>query len=260
MPFIRINDVDKTYENGFQALKNLNLDIKQGSFTVILGPSGAGKSTMLRIINGLETHTSGHVRVAGLDVNKKNLRAVRERVAMVFQHFNLVSRLSVMTNVLTGRLAKRHSLLSLLYLFPKEDYAIAEKALARVGLDQRVWHRADKLSGGQQQRVGIARALAQEPLAIIADEPVASLDPVISKEILSLLRDICRDLNITVVASLHQVDFAREYADRIIGMNNGKIVFDGKPEALTRKDESIIYQNASVEVSCDAESLALAHA
>ena len=259
MPFISINNIDKRYDNGFKAIENLNLEIKQGSFTVILGPSGAGKSTMLRMINGLETHTSGSLRVADLEVNKKNLRSVRERVAMVFQHFNLVSRLSVMTNVLTGRLAKRHPLLSLIYLFPKEDYVIAQKALARVGLKKKVWNRADKLSGGQQQRVGIARALAQEPLAILADEPVASLDPVISQEILSLLRDICREMNITVVASLHQVDFAREYADRIIGMNAGRIVFDGKPEELTRAEEERIYRNNTVEVSEHAE-MALAHA
>lgn len=259
MAFISINSLDKTYDNGFQALKDLSLDIEQGSFTVILGPSGAGKSTLLRAINGLETATSGTVCVSDLLVNKQNLRSVREHVAMVFQQFNLVSRLSVMTNVLTGRLAKRHFLLSLLYLFPKEDYAIALKALARVGLDQRVWDRADKLSGGQQQRVGIARALAQEPMAIIADEPVASLDPVSSKEILTLLRDICRETNITVVASLHQVDFAREYADRIIGMNAGRIVFDGPPGDLTRNQEKRIYQNEVMEVEEDAE-MALAYA
>jgi len=260
MPYIRINNIDKIYSNGFHALKNLSLDIKQGSFTVVLGPSGAGKSTMLRVINGLETYSSGSVRVADLEVNEKNLCSVREKVAMVFQHFNLVNRLSVMTNVLTGRLAKRHPLLSLLYLFPKEDYAIAEKALARVGLAERVWHRADKLSGGQQQRVGIARALAQEPSAIIADEPVASLDPVTSKEILNLLRDICHEMDITIVASLHQMDFAREYADRIIGMNDGRVVFDGTPDELTRVEEARIYQNVSVEISDDVETLALAYA
>ncbi|RLL52720.1 phosphonate ABC transporter ATP-binding protein [Mariprofundus sp. EBB-1] len=259
MASIKINSLAKTYDNGFQALQCLSLDIDPGSFTVILGPSGAGKSTLLRTINGLETATSGTVCVSNLQVNKQNLKSIREHVAMVFQQFNLVSRLSVMTNVLTGRLAKRHSLLSLLYLFPKEDYAIALKALERVGLEEKVWHRADKLSGGQQQRVGIARALAQEPLAIIADEPVASLDPRSSKEVLTLLRDICREMNITVVASLHQVDFAREYADRIIGMNAGRIVFDGPPSAFTSSQEISLYQHETMEVKEDAK-MALAYA
>jgi len=258
LPFISINRLDKIYDNGFQALHHLNLDIEAGSFTVILGASGAGKSTLLRTINGLEVATAGTVHVGKLQLNKTNLKAVRESVAMVFQQFNLVNRLNVMTNVLTGRLAKRNFLLSLLYLFPKEDYAIARKALSRVGLAEKAWHRADKLSGGQQQRVGIARALAQEPLAIIADEPVASLDPVSSKEILTLLRDICREMNITVVASLHQVDFAREYADRIIGMHAGRIVFDGSPSDLTREQEQHIYQNKTTEVKNDAE-MALAY-
>jgi phosphonate transport system ATP-binding protein len=180
-------------------------------------------------------------------VSLKKLRKIRSNVAMVFQQFNLVNRLSVMTNVLTGRLSYRSWLGSMLYLFRNEDIEIAKDALHRVDLIDKAWERADKLSGGQQQRVGIARALAQQPKVILADEPVASLDPVSSEEIMGLLREICDRDGITVIVNLHQVELARRFADRIIGMSSGKIVFDGCTQQMTQSTLRTIYQREGIE-------------
>ncbi|MBN2856452.1 MAG: phosphonate ABC transporter ATP-binding protein [Halothiobacillaceae bacterium] len=237
-----MNNVVKTYPNGTAAVKGISLTIEPGSFTVILGPSGAGKSTLLRMMNGLETPTSGTVSVLETPLNRKTLRQVRRSICMVFQQFNLVGRLNVMTNVLTGRLAYRSWFGSLLHLFRQEDFDIAREALARVNLSDKAWIRADQLSGGQQQRVGIARALAQKPSVILADEPVASLDPLTSTEVLDLLKSICTSDNIAVVANLHQVEYTRQYADRIIGINGGKIIFDGPPTALTDEVIEALYR------------------
>ena len=259
MSTISIESVTKRFPNGFEALKGISTDIAAGSFTVILGPSGAGKSTLLRLLNGLETPTGGSVRIAGETLEKATLRKLRSSVAMVFQQFNLVERLSVVTNVLTGRLAHRSWVGSVFYLFRNEDMDIAQEALARVGLTDKAWSRADKLSGGQQQRVGIARALAQQPKVILADEPVASLDPVASEEIMGLLREICDRDGITVVVNLHQVDLARRFADRIIGMNSGKIVFDGSPKHMTQSVMRTIYQREDIEDD-NSLDLALAYA
>ncbi len=247
MSAISIKSVSKRFPNGFLALKGVDAEIKRGSFTVILGPSGAGKSTLLRLMNGLETPTTGAVRIGGDVVDGQKMRSIRSKVAMVFQQFNLVDRLSVVTNVLTGRLAHRSWVGSVFYLFRKDDMQIAQEALARVALLDKAWSRADKLSGGQQQRVGIARALAQRPEVILADEPVASLDPVSSEEIMALLREICDRDGITVVVNLHQVELARRFADRIIGMNSGEIVFDGSPEQMTQAALRTIYQRESID-------------
>ena len=259
MSDISIQAVTKRFPNGFEALKGINVEIKPGSFTVILGPSGAGKSTLLRLMNGLETPTSGSLRIGGEVVNGKQLRRIRSKVAMVFQQFNLVDRLSVVTNVLTGRLAHRSWVGSLFYLFRHEDMSIAQEALSRVALTDKAWNRADKLSGGQQQRVGIARALAQHPKVILADEPVASLDPVSSEEIMTLLRDICDRDGITVVVNLHQVELARRFADRIIGMNSGRIVFDGSAQQMTATVLRTIYQREGIE-NDNSLDMALAYA
>jgi phosphonate transport system ATP-binding protein len=174
---------------------------------------------------------------------------------MVFQHFNLVDRLSVMTNVLVGRLKHRSWLGSLLYLFRREDLTIAHEALDRVGLVDKCWERADKLSGGQQQRVGIARALAQRPKVILADEPVASLDPVSSEEIMCLLHEICRRDGITLLVNLHQVELARRFADRIVGLNDGKVVFDGSPAQLDKNALFKIYQREGQDHDEQLESV-----
>ena len=259
MSTISIESVSKRFPNGFEALKGINAKIKSGSFTVVLGPSGAGKSTLLRLINGLETPTTGDIRIGDESVKGRKLRHIRSRVAMVFQQFNLVDRLSVVTNVLTGRLAHRSWVGSVFYLFHKKDMGIAQEALSRVGLTDKAWSRADKLSGGQQQRVGIARALAQQPKVILADEPVASLDPVASEEIMGLLREICDRDGITVVVNLHQVELARRFADRIIGMNSGKIVFDGSPEQMTPFMLRTIYQREGIEDDTSLD-MALAYA
>ncbi|MDR0997272.1 MAG: phosphonate ABC transporter ATP-binding protein [Zoogloeaceae bacterium] len=244
MANVSIGHVEKRFGNGFQALKGVSAEIESGSFTVVLGPSGAGKSTLLRLVNGLETPSAGQVAVAGRPVTPRNLRAIRGEVGMVFQHFNLVDRLSVMTNVLVGRLRAASWLASLLYLFRREDMEIAHHALARVGLVDKSWERACRLSGGQQQRVGIARALAQRPRVILADEPVASLDPATSEEIMQLLREICRRDGITLLVNLHQVDLARRFADRILGLNAGQLVFDGSPAELDAAALERIYRRA----------------
>jgi len=259
MSAISLQSITKRFPNGFEALKGIDAEIQAGSFTVILGPSGAGKSTLLRLMNGLETPTTGEVRIGGERVCKEKLRHIRSNVAMVFQQFNLVERLSVVTNVLTGRLAHRSWLGSVFYLFRAEDLEIAREALSRVGLTEKAWERADKLSGGQQQRVGIARALTQQPKIILADEPVASLDPVTSEEIMTLLREICDRDGITVVVNLHQVDLARRFADHVIGMNSGKIVFDGHPDQLEHSVLRTIYQRQGIEDDKSFD-LALAHA
>jgi phosphonate transport system ATP-binding protein len=242
MARIELSQVSKQYPNGFLALHPCSLVVEAGEFIAVMGPSGAGKSTLIRTINGLEPVSDGQVRVGDQPLTRRSARAIRARVGMVFQQFNLVDRLSVMTNVLTGRLAHRSWLGSVFYLFRREDIDIAHQALARVGLTNKAWQRADKLSGGQQQRVGIARALAQRPHVILADEPVASLDPVTAEEIMALLREINRSDGITVLVNLHQVDIIRRYADRVIGMNAGRVVFDGSPERLDDATLAAIYQ------------------
>ncbi len=241
MASISLQGVTKKFGNGFQALHGISVDFAPGSMTAIIGPSGAGKSTMLRMINGLEKPTSGEVKVADRVVNRFNLREVRGEVGIIFQQYNLVNRLSVMTNALTGRLKYRSWVGSMLYLFRKNDMDHAFAALDRVGLLDRAWDRADRLSGGQQQRVGIARALAQQPRVLLADEPVASLDPVTSDEIMQLLREICNHDGITVIVNLHQVDLAKRFASRVIGLNAGQIVFDGHPNELDQRILDQIY-------------------
>jgi len=253
MAYISLTAVHKTYPNGYCALKNITLDIEAGQFIAVLGPSGAGKSTLLRAMNALDPATQGEIRIDGVVLSKKNYRQMRAHIGMVFQQFNLVDRLNVMTNVLVGRLAERGWLNSLFYLFPKTDYQIAEAALREVDLLDKAWSRADKLSGGQQQRVGIARALAQQPKLILADEPIASLDPKASEEVLKLLRKICSEKGITVIVNLHQVEYARQYADRIIALNAGSLVFDGSPEQLTKAKQAEIYGTTYEETSHDAE-------
>lgn len=232
MAIIKLNHVNKIYLNGCLALDTIDLHIKAGQFVAVIGPSGSGKTTLIRLMNGLEKATTGCVIVDNLKVCKHHLRKIRSRVGMVFQHFNLVDQLNVMTNVLSGRLAMRHWLPSMFYLFHKTDYAAATEALRRVELLGKAWTRADMLSGGQQQRVGVARALAQGPKVILADEPVASLDPVTGRSIIKLLKDISLRDGITIVANLHQVKIVKQFADRVIGLHSGRIVFDEPPNRL----------------------------
>jgi phosphonate transport system ATP-binding protein len=241
---IEFKNVSKTFPNGVQALKNINLTIKDGEFVVIVGLSGAGKSTLLRCINRLVDPTGGSIMVGGQDVTKltdSQLRSWRTNVGMIFQSHNLVKRSSVIRNVLSGRLGHTGTLQSLLGLFSRADVALALRCLDRVNIAEKAWDRADQLSGGQQQRVSIARALCQQPKLILADEPVASLDPPTSHAVMRDLKRINREDKVTTLVNLHFIDMASEYADRIIGMRSGEIVFDGSAEGVTEKTFEEIY-------------------
>lgn len=227
---IVFDEVSVVYPNGSRGLDRVSLTISAGEFVVVVGLSGAGKSTLVRTINGLVPVTAGKLSVAGTEVTSlrgRRLRRLRAEIGMIFQGFNLVTRRSVMSNVLTGRLHAQSWGRSLLGLHTKADKEIAFEALERVGIVEKAWVRASELSGGQQQRVAIARALAQQPSVMLADEPVASLDPPTADRVMRDLRQINRDLGITTVVNLHFLDLARRYADRIIGMRAGEVVFDG---------------------------------
>ncbi|MFC7288792.1 phosphonate ABC transporter ATP-binding protein [Herminiimonas glaciei] len=241
---IKIRSLTKQYGKNV-VLRGIDLDVVPGEFLVVLGPSGAGKSTLLRCINGLITPSGGELSVAGFDAtntaSRRNLRGLRQQVAMIFQHHNVVPRLSVLKNVLTGRLGQVSTLSSLLQLFSRQDVALAMDCLRRVELEHKAGERTDALSGGQRQRVGIARALAQRPKVILADEPIASLDPKTARLVLQYLRDACRELGITVICNLHQVEHAREFGDRIVGLAGGKLVFDGRSNELRDSHINLIY-------------------
>jgi phosphonate transport system ATP-binding protein len=235
-PMISVRGLSKTYPGAAApALNNISIDVPAGEFLVILGPSGAGKSTLLRCINRLVDPSAGQVLHNGIEItgHSGDLRAIRRQFGMVFQQFNLVKRLSVLTNVLTGRLGYRSMWRSLAFSFPESDKRIAIECLARVNMDHKAFQRADTLSGGEQQRVAIARALAQQPKVILADEPVASLDPKIARQVLGYLRQAARELGITVLCNLHQVDYAKEFSDRVVGMSKGSVVFEGSAAELT---------------------------
>lgn len=239
---IEVRDLAKRYGT-VTALDGVSLNVAAGELVVVLGPSGAGKSTLLRCINRLVAPDAGEVRVAGrtVGVGRAQLRDVRRDIGMIFQDHNLVPRLSVMKNVLTGRLASMPLVPSLFQIFPTADMALAFDCLARVDLRDRAWDRADRLSGGQQQRIGIARALAQQPKAILADEPVASLDPKTARVILTDLRRAAHELDIAVLCNLHQVELAREFADRVVGIAWGRVVFEGTPGDLSTAALASIY-------------------
>ncbi|WP_110971600.1 phosphonate ABC transporter ATP-binding protein [Pseudomonas huaxiensis] len=229
---IRVEQLTKDYADN-PVLRGIDLEVRAGEFVVILGQSGAGKSTLLRCMNRLAKADSGQLEVAGVNAMRgRDQRELRRRVAMIFQHHNVVPRLSVLKNVLTGRLGYTGTLTSLLQLFRREDVELARDCLRRVELEHKAGARTDSLSGGQMQRVGIARALAQRPKVILADEPVASLDPKTAHLVMHYLRDATRSLGITVVCNLHQVDLAREFGDRIVGLASGRMVFDGRPDEL----------------------------
>ena len=227
---IEFDDVSVTYRGGVKALRNVSLTIDDGEFVVVVGLSGAGKSTLLRALNGLVPATSGSIRFNGTEVvgaKGAELRKVRSQIGMIFQTFNLATRTTVMNNVLMGRLASVPTWRSTLGLWPAADKELAFQALERVGIVDKAYVRASNLSGGQQQRVGIARALAQEPSVMLADEPVAALDPVTSHQVMGDLQRINRDLGITTLINLHFLDLARNYGKRLIGLREGQLVFDG---------------------------------
>jgi phosphonate transport system ATP-binding protein len=245
---IAFENTSKTWLDGTHALRALSLQIPRGQFCVILGPSGAGKSTLLRTVNGLTPPSGGRVLIDGQALTPHNQSRLRRRVAMVHQHFNLSPRLSVAANVLAGVLPTVPLWRALSGWFPAVQRAKACELLAQVGLAPgHLLRRAGDLSGGQQQRVGIARAFMMNPDVVLADEPVASLDPKVAQDILSLIRDAARQRGATVVCSLHQVDLARRFADRIVGMRDGAVVFDGPPEALSDECLHALYHGARWE-------------
>lgn len=233
---IEFKSVSKVYPNGTRGLNNVNLTIHKGEFVVIVGLSGAGKSTLLRSINRLHEITEGEILIDGKSITAakgKELRYIRRDIGMIFQNFNLVKRSTVLRNVLSGRVAYHSTLRTILGLFPKKDMDLAMDALERVNIKEKAYSRADELSGGQQQRVSIARALAQGAKIILADEPVASLDPLTTKQVMNDLKRINQELGITTVVNLHFVDLAKAYATRIIGIRAGNIVFDGPVSEAT---------------------------
>lgn len=241
---IEFRNVSKVYPNGTKGLNNINLKIQKGEFVVMVGLSGAGKSTLLRSVNRLHEITEGEIIIEGESITAakgKELRRMRRDIGMIFQSFNLVKRSIVLKNVLAGRIGYHSTLRTTLGLFPKEDVELAFQALKRVNILEKAYARADELSGGQQQRVSIARALAQEAKIILADEPVASLDPLTTKQVLNDLKKINEDFGITTIVNLHSIDLARQYATRIIGLHAGEIVFDGSVEEATDEKFAEIY-------------------
>ncbi len=246
-----IENITKVYENGFVALKGINLEIPDGQFVAIIGLSGSGKSTLLRCINRLIEPTSGRIIWNGVDVtaaSDEELRLIRRRIGMIFQQFNLVKRASVMNNVLSGRLGYVNPVYSLLNYFPGSEKSRAMAALARVGIADRAHNRAGMLSGGQQQRVGIARALMQEPELMLADEPVASLDPATSHSVMKYLQVLNKEDGISILCSLHFLSLARTYADRVIALKDGKLEFDGLPKDIDEERFRQIYGEEAVQV------------
>ncbi|MER3479337.1 MAG: phosphonate ABC transporter ATP-binding protein [Meiothermus sp.] len=245
---IEVKNVSQTFQTArgpFQALGGVSLSIPKGDFVAIIGRSGAGKSTFLRTLNGLLIPNRGQVVVGGTDITKlpkRELQKYRRTVGFIFQQFNLVTRLSVLDNVLHGRLGYLPTWRGLLGLYTERDYQIAREQIARVDLSAKETARVDSLSGGQMQRVAIARAMAQEPTLMLADEPAANLDPVLSEEVMRTLRRFNEADGVTVVINIHTLELARQYARRIVAFRRGRLVFDGTPADLTDELVDEIYE------------------
>lgn len=246
---LSVQHVSKQYTDGTKALNDVSFDIKQGEFVSIIGPSGAGKSTLLRTLNQLVIPTQGKIEFNGREVtnaSRRVIREVRREMGMIFQSFNLINRVSVLNNVLHGRLGYMSSIRGMFGIYSKADTENAWHLLERVGLAEHAYKRADELSGGQRQRVAIARALAQKPSLILADEPIASLDPASSETVMNYLFEICQQEGISCLVNLHQVDVAKQYATRIIGIQKGVKVFDNTPEQLTGVEFQKLYHGKIV--------------
>ena len=249
---LRVEHLNKVYPNGTLGLKDVSFSVQDGEFLAVIGLSGSGKSTLLRCINRLIEPTSGKIYWDDVDITAASgagLRQIRRQIGMVFQQFNLVKRSSVMTNVLSGRLGYVNPLLSVVNMFSADDRQRALNNLERLGLRDKAHVRADSLSGGQQQRVGIARALMQEPKLILADEPVASLDPVLAHSILKYLEQLHKEDGITVLCSLHFLDLVHRYATRAIALKDGQLVFEGLPKAIDDAQFKAIYGQEAERVS-----------
>ncbi|WP_083998291.1 phosphonate ABC transporter ATP-binding protein [Caryophanon tenue] len=234
---LQLTDVAKTYDKQTMILRNIDVALHKGEFVSIIGKSGAGKSTLLRCVNRMIEPTSGEIVFDGQNIThlkKKELRKQRAKIGMIFQHYNLVSRLTVFENVLHGRFGYKSTLQGVLGLYTEEEKQLALTILEKLGMQEHIYKRCDQLSGGQKQRVGIARALVQEPTLLLCDEPIASLDPNASKIIMDHLKEISQSMGITVLVNLHQVDVAMKYSDRIIGLSHGTKVFDDVPSRLSQ--------------------------
>jgi phosphonate transport system ATP-binding protein len=247
----------KIYPNGVKGLKDVNLKIEQGEFVAIIGLSGAGKSTLIRTINRMINITSGKVIVDGVNVmtlSGKTLRRFRRHIGMIFQSFNLVTRSTVIKNVLTSMVPDMNFFRVLLGIFTNKQEMAALKALDKVGILDKAYTRCDQLSGGQQQRVALARTLNQNPSIILADEPVAALDPVTANQVMSDFKRINKEMNITILINIHHVDLALDYADRVIGIRAGEIVYDGSVKDVTQDVLDIIYNGAPVPKAAEEQS------
>ena len=246
---LEFKSVQRIYPDGTRALDNISVSIQKGEFCVLLGPSGAGKSTLMSLVNGMVEATSGQVLIDKQTISRRNIKQLQRRVSMIHQQLHLVPRLSVLHNVLTGCLTQYSTFHALFKLFKTEDQRRACMLLEEVGLEeQHLYRRASELSGGQQQRVAIARAFMPGPEVVLADEPVASLDPKVSRSVLESLKEASRLHNATVLCSLHQVEYALEFADRIIALRKGRMVFDGSPSDISDKELQLIYdQNSPAE-------------
>ena len=232
---VRVEGVSKVFPNGIQALDDVSLEVHQGEFLVVIGLSGSGKSTLLRCINRLETPTTGRIWIAGREITSAEgaeLRRLRTEIGMIFQQFNLVKRHTVLSNVLSGSLGQTSLSSSLFMRFSDEERERGQACLDRVGLGDRGGSRADALSGGQQQRVAIARALMQQPQLILADEPVASLDPALRHSVMRHIEALNREEGMTVICTLHDIDLIERYASRVMALRDGKLVFEGQPESF----------------------------
>jgi phosphonate transport system ATP-binding protein len=252
---LEVRNLTKVYADGTVALRDVSFSVDDGEFLIVIGLSGAGKSTLLRCINRLIDPSEGQIIWDGIDITAADpteLREIRRQIGMIFQHFNLVKRSNVLTNVLAGRLGYVNPWRSLMHRFPAKDRQMAMQALERVGIADQAHKRADELSGGQQQRVGIARALMQQPRIILADEPVASLDPVLAHSILGDLEKLNRQDKITVICSLHYLDLIQRYGSRVIGLRDGELVYRGDREdirSMTDEEFKEIYGEEAVRVS-----------
>ena len=245
MALLEISNLRMVYSNGHEALRSVSMRAERGEIVAIIGRSGAGKSTLLRCIAGIQCSTSGTIMLDGADIvgaGEQQLRDLRRRVGFIWQEFNLVDRLSALTNVLTGRLGYNRGAGSLIGHFDRAHREIAVRNLERVGLYEKANQRADKLSGGEKQRVSIARAMSQEPTILLADEPVASLDPELAVQVMSDLARIAREDGVLTLINIHQVDLAREFADRVVGVARGEVVYDGPPIGLTEQILDQVYR------------------
>lgn len=246
MPILEVRDLTARYtKTGSEVLKGISFTVEPDDFYAIIGPSGAGKSTLIRCINRLIEPSGGSIKLYGDEVTgltNKNLRRLRRHIGMIFQEFNLVDRMSVMDNVLSGRLGYIGSCRSLFKLFSRKDIQRALTLLDRVGLIDQIDKRADQLSGGQRQRVGIARALMQDPTLLLLDEPTASLDPKISRDVMTLIRDTARDFEVPVLCNIHNVQLAQAFCNKILGLQDGRMKFDGLTAHIKQEDLDHIYQ------------------